>query len=64
MFSTPADATDLVVSLTGTPNCYVKLEADSSDQLNKIVWPTADQQLLAQQYGNLVIQDSTCLTNK
>ncbi|CAN0260765.1 unnamed protein product, partial [Laminaria digitata] len=35
-----------------------------SGRLNKIFWSTADQQLLAHQFGHLVIQDNTCLTNK
>ncbi|CAN0486865.1 unnamed protein product, partial [Laminaria digitata] len=46
------------------PGCYAKWEVDGSGRLNKIFWPTADQQLLAHQYGHLVIQDNTCLTNK
>ncbi|CAN0598085.1 unnamed protein product [Laminaria digitata] len=64
MWSTPDDAINLVGSLKGTPGCYAKWEVDGSGRLNKIFWSTADQQLLAHQYGHLVIQDNTCLTNK
>ncbi|CAN0385360.1 unnamed protein product, partial [Laminaria digitata] len=64
MWSTPDDAMNLVGSLKGTPGCYAKWEVDGSGRLNKIFWSTADQQLLAHQYGHLVIQDSACLTNK
>ena len=64
MWSTPTDAMDLVASLNGTPGCYVKWDLDGSGRLNNIFWSTADQRLVAQQYGHLVIQDNTCLTNK
>ncbi|CAN0468273.1 unnamed protein product [Laminaria digitata] len=64
MWSTPDDAINLVGSLKGTPGCHAKWEVDGSGRLNKIFWSTADQQLLAHQYGHLVIQDNTCLTNK
>ncbi|CAN0429829.1 unnamed protein product [Laminaria digitata] len=64
MWSTPDDALNLVESLKGTPGCYAEWEVDGSGRLNKIFWSTTDQQLLAHQYGHLVIQDNTCLTNK
>ncbi|CAN0384111.1 unnamed protein product, partial [Laminaria digitata] len=55
---------NLVGSLKGTPGCFAKWEVDGSGRLNKIFWSTADQQLLAHQYGHLVIQDNAWLTNK
>lgn len=64
LWSTPGDALNLVGSLEGTPGCYVKFELDVHERLKSIFWSTADQQLLAQQYGHVVIQDNTCLTNK
>ncbi|CAN0491261.1 unnamed protein product, partial [Laminaria digitata] len=60
MWSTADDAMNLVGSLKGTPGYYAKWEVDGSGRL----WSTADQQLLAHQYGHLVIKDNTCLTNK
>lgn len=64
MWSTPTDAMELVASLKGTPGCYVEWETDLLHRLKSVFWSTADQQILARQFGGVVIQDNTCLTNR
>lgn len=64
MWSTPTDALDFVASLIRTPGCFVDWDDDSLHRLKMVFWSTAEQQILARQYGGVVIQDNTCLTNR
>ena len=63
-WSTPTDALDLVASLIHMNGCYVKWETDALHRLKSVIWSTAEQQVLARQFGGIVTQDSTCLTNR
>ncbi|CAM9288476.1 unnamed protein product, partial [Laminaria digitata] len=64
MWSTPTDALDLVASLIRMNGCYVNWETDALHRLKSVIWSTAEQQILARQFGGIVIQDNTCLTNR
>ncbi|CAM9639208.1 unnamed protein product, partial [Laminaria digitata] len=64
MWSTPTDALDLVASLLRTPGCFVDWDTDPLHRLMMVFWSTVEQQILARQYGGVVIQDNICLTNR
>ena len=64
MWSTPTDALDLVSTLLRMHGCYVNWETDALHRLKSVIWSTAEQQILARQFGGIVIQDNTCLTNR
>lgn len=64
LWSTPSDALDLVSSLKDLPGCYVKWETDPLHRLKHVFWSTGQQQLFARQWGGIVIQDNTCLSNR
>lgn len=57
------DAMDLISTLKCMDDCYVRWDTDASHRLSMGFWSTADGQLLAQQYGDPVIQDNTGQTN-
>lgn len=63
-WSTPTDALDLVSELKDTPGCFVKWETDDLHRLKHVLWSTGQQQVFARQWGGIVIQDNTCLTNR
>ena len=64
LWSTPTDALMFVSSLKDEPGCYVEWEIDSLHRLKSVIWSTADQQIKARQFGGIVIQGNTCLTDK
>ena len=64
MWSTPTDALEFVSALKDLPGCYVDWQTDSLHRLYSVIWSTAEQRVLARQYGGVIIQDNTCLTNR
>lgn len=64
LWSTPSDALDFVSSLKDLSGCYVKWETDAHHRLKSVIWATTEQQILAREFGGVVIQDNTCMTTK
>ena len=64
MWSTPTDELELVASLVGMNGCYVNLETDALHRLKSVICSTAEQQVLPRQFGGIIIQGNTCLTNR
>ena len=63
-FSTPTDALDLVTELKDMAGCYVRWDTDELRRLKHVFWSTGQQQVFARQWGGIVIQDNTALTNR
>ena len=64
LWSTPTDGLDLVSGLKDLPGCYVRWDTDAQHRLKHVLWSTGQQQVFARQWGGIVIQDNTCLTNR
>lgn len=63
-WSTPTDALDLVSELKDMAGCYVKWDTDELHRLKHVFWSTGQQQVFARQWGGIVLQDNTALTNR
>lgn len=63
-WGTAKDGTLLIEALTKDPTCVCTWQADCFHQLSTDMWSTAEQQLLAKQFGGVSIQDNTCLANR
>ncbi|CAB1099118.1 unnamed protein product [Ectocarpus sp. CCAP 1310/34] len=63
-WSTPTDALDLVSELKDMAGCYVKYDTDGLHRLKHVFWSTGQQQVFARQWGGIVLQDNTALTNR
>lgn len=63
-WATGKDAANLIAKLSGDKTCESDWELDSYDRLRSVMWSTQNQQIMARQFGGVVIQDNTCLTNR
>lgn len=63
LWAASKDTVNLVAELERGQDT-VKWELDAEDILVHIMWASPEQILLAKTYGDIVIQDNTCLTNR
>eukprot|EP00904_Undaria_pinnatifida_P011912 jgi/Undpi1/7851/HiC_scaffold_23.g10323.m1 len=63
-WGTAKDAVLLIEALLKDSTCKCTWKMDSFNQLAVVMWSTAEQQISARQFGGVVIQDNTCLTNR
>eukprot|EP00904_Undaria_pinnatifida_P004254 jgi/Undpi1/1382/HiC_scaffold_11.g04774.m1 len=63
-WGTAKDAVLLIEALLKDSTCKCTWKMDSFNQLAMVMWSTAEQQISARQFGGVVIQDNTCLTNR